>query len=317
MQKLEKLRELVSDAKNVIEKGCSQWEFRLDSANFQTKSKDDFEKYRKVFEGDGLTLLMELSHASRKIRVYQIPENLKTEYAGLTYIELTGPKPGKKLERTEWEYVSFVIDDYDKFIQHGCKSPDEFNKVRKVGSSKFCYYADLNNRLQFRNKSISEAEEVELGQGEQAEEKFTSGVGEIQKEREMRLKLMADFDNYRKSTEARIEKIQAQANRNAVVKLFEVIDDIERAQNKSNEVDGIKHIYDKLLRILNEEGYEKLEIKGGDSFDPHSMEALSTINSQDKEMDNKVQKILQNGYVHKQTGEIVRLAKVVVAKFNA
>ena len=196
MQKLEKLRELVSDAKNVIEKGCSQWEFRLDSANFQTKSKDDFEKYRKVFEGDGLTLLMELSHASRKIRVYQIPENLKTEYAGLTYIELTGPKPGKKLERTEWEYVSFVIDDYDKFIQHGCKSPDEFNKVRKVGSSKFCYYADLNNRLQFRNKSISEAEEVELRQGEQAgqsvtsaEEKFTSGVGEIQKEREMRLKL--------------------------------------------------------------------------------------------------------------------------------
>ena len=71
------------------------------------------------------------------------------------------------------------------------------------------------------------------------------------------------------------------------------------------------------LSILNEEGYEKLEIKGGDSFDPHSMEALSTINSQDKEMDNKVQKILQNGYVHKQTGEIVRLAKVVVAKFNA
>lgn len=320
MVQLENLRKLKMDAEAVVAEKCKGWEMILDGANFQTKSKADFDTTAKSFQEEGLRLSSTLSHSGRRINVYRIPEELRPRFMGLVTLELSEPKPGKKIEKTEWEYISYVVPEYDQFLEKGCADPGDLKKVRVIGDSKFCYYAPFDNRIQFRNKSIALADDVpEEAQAPEAPAAEGSGLdlqSEVEKEKEMRLKLMADFENFRKLSQRQIESVQELASKDLSLRLLEILDDLERAIEKSTE-DGIKNIYEKLLKLLEHEGYEVIAVKPGDKFDHLKMEAISTTKTTDGSQDNTVEQVVQNGFVHTNSGQVLRPARVIVAKVSA
>ncbi len=302
MPLLDDLKKLIK----VIEKSLPElkgWQYTIDSANYQTHNRDELEKTKNELETKGLKLDLVISHGGRKIYVFEIPENLKTEFQNLNFIELSEPKPSSNLEKSEWEYVSLVIADYDNFVETLSKE-GKLEKVRQIGEDKFSYLVDVGQKLQFRNRSVGKSHNEFV---------CTQSELELENERNSKLQLMADFDNYRKRCEERMIQLTQMANIDLVKDLLEIVDDMERLL-KEDSHDGIKSIYDKFLNILAQKGFERIVVNPKDRFDMNIMEAVTTIPTPDNAQDNVVHEVLLSGY--KKDDRIVRHAKVVVSKFG-
>ncbi|WP_455628310.1 nucleotide exchange factor GrpE [Parabacteroides chinchillae] len=135
------------------------------------------------------------------------------------------------------------------------------------------------------------------------------------------LRLMAEFDNYRKRTLREKSELIKNGGEKAIIELLPVIDDFERAlQNihKSEEandikaiVDGVELIYNKFVSYLSQQGVKAIEAVGK-PFDTEMFEAIATIPAPDTEMKGKVLDCVQTGYTL--NDKVIRHAKVVVGE---
>jgi molecular chaperone GrpE len=127
----------------------------------------------------------------------------------------------------------------------------------------------------------------------------------------------ADFENYKKRTENKANyNIQLSSER-ILSKIFEPIEDINRALNFAQEnkqetipKDGIEIIYNKLSRVLQDEGVEEINPKQGEMFDPKYHEALCLDHSGKFDPDLIVQ-VFERGYKAKE--RVLRAAKVMIS----
>ncbi len=310
MIKLEQLSALIKSQEKVRIEQLKDLILSLDSANLQTKSKEDFQVFSEALEKAGLSKFKQVSHAGRKINVYKVSPELKKEFFDLNFIELSEPKPGKHLRHTEWEYVSYIADNYDLLLKM-LTSKDKVTKIRQIEDDKFSYYSPSDNKIQFRNKSIGETENYNKPV-DTTEKELES---ELEKEKQARMKLIADFDNYRKSTEARLSQVMQNANSKVIIKLIDIIDDFERAL-QTKEDGGIQLIYNKLINLLKEENVEMIKLEQGAKYEPYQMEALSISETDNESENNTVERIIQQGYVNVETGSILRPTRVIVKKLK-
>jgi len=93
-------------------------------------------------------------------------------------------------------------------------------------------------------------------------------------------RLQAEFSNYRKRVERERLETAAWAQGNLVEQLLPVLDDLARATESIEKDDspaahGLRLIRDKLSRILQEAGLDRIEAVGM-AFDPSLHEALMT-----------------------------------------
>ncbi|MBO8130689.1 MAG: nucleotide exchange factor GrpE [Candidatus Marinimicrobia bacterium] len=128
------------------------------------------------------------------------------------------------------------------------------------------------------------------------------------------LRLLADYDNFRKRTEKEIFEIQEYGGEKVLREILPIVDDLERAVN-SNESEeslkkGIELIYKKLLKILKDLGVEPIESLGKE-FDPDVHHALMVKETKDH-LNNTVIEEFEKGYRYKD--RILRHAKVVVGR---
>ena len=129
------------------------------------------------------------------------------------------------------------------------------------------------------------------------------------------LRLMAEFQNYKKRVAKEKTDIHAYANEKIVTELLEVLDNFERAlaSDTSAEAEGyaqgMKLIFDHLLGVLTKSGLEEVKALGED-FDPNLHNAVMTVDS-DEYDSNKVCNVLQKGY--SLNGRVIRPAMVTVA----
>ena len=127
------------------------------------------------------------------------------------------------------------------------------------------------------------------------------------------LRLMADFQNFRRRTEKEKSDIYAFANEKIVKELLDVIDNFERALAAGNDGDkfleGMEMILKQLQAVLERAGVIEIECLGLD-FDPNFHNAVMTEDSTEYES-GKVTEVLQKGYVL--NGRVVRAAMVKVA----
>ena len=144
---------------------------------------------------------------------------------------------------------------------------------------------------------------------EEAEKK----AAEAESERYMRL--MAEFQNYkRRAAKEKTDPLQY-ANEKIVGDLLPVLDNFERALATETEdiegyVKGMQLIFDQLKTALGNAGLE--EIKAMDEeFDPNVHNAVMTDNVEEKE-DGTITKVLQKGY--KLRDKVVRPSMVAVNK---
>lgn len=132
------------------------------------------------------------------------------------------------------------------------------------------------------------------------------------------LRLVAEFDNFRKRTaKERLELIQTAA-KDAIIPLLEVLDDSERAEKQiqsSNDVEKIKEgvqlVFNKLRKVLYAKGIKPMQTIGT-SFDPDKHEAIAEIPAPAEDLKGKVLDEIEKGYYL--NDKIIRFAKVVVGK---
>lgn len=138
----------------------------------------------------------------------------------------------------------------------------------------------------------------------------------IAKEKDDYVRLMAEFDNFRRRTSQEKLNLVNVAAEDTIKGLLPVLDDCERAMEtlaKSDDnpaaKEGTELIFSKLSGYLKSRGLDRIEAKGAE-FDTDLHEAVAQFPVQDENMKGKIYDVVQTGYTL--NGKVVRFAKVVV-----
>ena len=178
--------------------------------------------------------------------------------------------------------------------------------------------------------SVDEAEEVkaeeaeEKAEGEAAEEaekedKENKAEEEAKKaeeaESERYMRLMAEFQNFKRRVAKEKSDIHAYANEKIVGELLPVLDNFERALDAEGGdleayAKGMQLIFEQLKTALENAGLEEITAMD-ETFDPNVHNAVMTDNLEDKE-DGTITKVLQKGY--KLKDKVIRPSMVAVNK---
>ena len=155
---------------------------------------------------------------------------------------------------------------------------------------------------------------------EQKVQELEKKVAELEektaKEKDDYLRLMAEFDNFRRRTSQEKLELVSMASMDTIKGLLPVLDDCERALKvllESDDSDAAKEgtelIYSKLMGYLKTKGLAVIEAMGAD-FDTDLHEAVAQFPVQEEEQKGKVFDVVQTGYTL--NGKVIRFAKVVV-----
>ena len=138
----------------------------------------------------------------------------------------------------------------------------------------------------------------------------------LSKEHDDYLRLMAEFDNYRRRTSQEKLDLVSMAAVDTIKGLLPILDDFERALKvlgESGDSDAAKEgtqlIYTKLMSFLKGKGLAVIEAQG-QPFDTDLHEAVAQFPVQEEEKKGKVFDVCQTGYTL--NGKVIRFAKVVV-----
>lgn len=154
-----------------------------------------------------------------------------------------------------------------------------------------------------------EAEKTEEKAEEKTEEKTDDG-------NEKYVRLMAEFQNYKKRVAKEKNDIREYATEKLVMELLPVLDNFERALAASAEDDpagyakGMELIFTQMVTELQKSGLAEVEAEGQD-FDPTKHNAVMTEENEELES-GKVSKVLQKGYAL--NDKVIRPSMVAVTK---
>ncbi|MES2560522.1 MAG: nucleotide exchange factor GrpE [Bacteroidota bacterium] len=132
------------------------------------------------------------------------------------------------------------------------------------------------------------------------------------------LRLYAEFDNYKRRTNAERIELFKTANQEVLVSLLPVLDDFSRAlkaMQTAIEVapvkEGVELVNNKLTSILTAKGLKAME-SVGKPFDSEFHEAITNIPAPTVDMKGKIVDEVEKGYFL--NDKVIRFAKVVVGE---
>lgn len=169
-------------------------------------------------------------------------------------------------------------------------------------------------REEAEDKSKEEAkEETQETQEEESAEEPKAKDPEEEALNIKYMRLMADFQNFKRRTEKEKSDIYAFANEKIISELLNVIDNFERALAAGNDGDsfyqGMEMILKQLLGVLEKAGASEIAALGED-FDPNFHNAVMMEDSTEYES-GKVTEVLQKGYIL--NNRVIRPSMVKVA----
>lgn len=104
----------------------------------------------------------------------------------------------------------------------------------------------------------------------------------------------------------------------SIISILPIVDDFERAMTSMESAedvkavaDGVRLIYDKLMKTLEKDGVKVIATKG-ESLDTDYHEAIAVIPAPSEELKGKIVDCVQNGYTLNE--KVIRHAKVVVGE---
>lgn len=183
-----------------------------------------------------------------------------------------------------------------------------------------------DNHLDDQNKN-SEPEEMKPESAENEDSDSASvddvdtKIAELESQaKELQDKLLrkaAEFENYKRRTENDQFNLINYAAESFIVKLLPIVDDFERSMahiddidNNKSVKDGIKLVYEKLLKLLNEQGVKKMQTKG-EQFNVEYHDAL--MQKKDNSVPpHTVLEEVESGYLYRD--KVIRHAKVIVSE---
>lgn len=159
------------------------------------------------------------------------------------------------------------------------------------------------------NKKINQNKTEEAANPESQQESHPElGKDELAEMKDLLQRTQANFENYRKQVEKRVEEIRDMAAKDVILQLLPVLDNLELALKSAdkNLVEfrkGIELIYSQLFNILENQGVKVIEAK---KFDPYFHEPLLKVESEAPE--NSILEEFQKGFML--NNRVIRHAKV-------
>ena len=177
----------------------------------------------------------------------------------------------------------------------------------------------LNGDATLNGETIQEEEQPQEEQPleESEESKVESLEARVADLEDKNLRMMAEFDNYRRRTNKEKLELMATAGERIFKEMLPLVDDFERATDamlKTDDIqavrEGILLIQQKFISFLEKEDVHAIETEGAD-FNTDEHEAITTFAAgEDKK--GKVIDCTQKGY--KLGDKVIRFAKVVVGE---
>lgn len=165
--------------------------------------------------------------------------------------------------------------------------------------------ASLEARIEGLGEELEEVKKAR----EETEKKLQDTKGDY-------LRLMAEFDTFRRRTAEEKLALTEQAASDTIKGLLPILDDceialatLESSTDSDAAKEGTQMIFGKLTSYLKGKGLEKIDAKGKD-FDTELHEAVTTFPAPEESLKGKVIDVVQTGYTL--GGKVLRYAKVVV-----
>lgn len=170
-------------------------------------------------------------------------------------------------------------------------------------------------------EASAEGEEVTYAENTQqaeAGDPLEEAQKEITELKDKYLRLYAEFENFRRRTAKEKLELVSTANAGLLKSLLPVVDDFERAISSFEALqtpemesfkEGIGLIYSKLIRTLENEGLQAMDIQNAD-FNSDFHESVAQFPAPSEEQKGKIVEVLEKGYFLKD--KVIRYAKVVV-----
>ncbi|MDA0328912.1 MAG: nucleotide exchange factor GrpE [Gemmatimonadetes bacterium] len=167
----------------------------------------------------------------------------------------------------------------------------------------------------------ADAPEAEQEIDDDAPDAESEGVGgstqdEFEALNDRHLRLVAEFNNYRRRTEQERLSAWARAQADLVEKFVDLLDDLHRVAeldltNATVEaiMEGIDLVERKFVRALGDSNVEMID-PAGQMFDPTGMEAMMRVPAESDDQVDHVAQVFQKGYSLK--GTLIRPARVSV-----
>ena len=152
--------------------------------------------------------------------------------------------------------------------------------------------------------------EVQHDEIEEANKKAYDAEKKYLETNDKYLRVMAEYDNFRKRTAKERDGIYAEAYSDAVKQLLPVIDNIERSVTFVSDEEtkkGLNMIITQMTEALNKMGVTVIETK---EFDPNVHNAVMHIDDESYG-EGEIVEVFQKGYKYKE--KIIRYAMVKVA----
>jgi len=189
------------------------------------------------------------------------------------------------------------------------ESKDNCSENRKSCKSKSDKKSDDASKTKLSELEVKNTE---------LEKKITELEAGIAKEKDDYIRLMAEFENFRRRTAAERLELISTASEKIILELLPTLDDCERAMKALGDSadsaaakEGTELIYNKLLNTLKAKGLKEIQTQD-QAFDTELMEAVAQFPVQEEEKKGKVFDVVQKGYT---LGEkVIRYAKVVVGQ---
>lgn len=116
------------------------------------------------------------------------------------------------------------------------------------------------------------------------------------------LRLVAEFDNYRKRTARQLQEFGIRAQAEVLTRLLDALDDLGRVSHLDATTAQVADVLEG-IGLVERKMYKELELLGlkalgaeGDLFDPNEHEAVGTMPTESEEQHNTVAAVLQRGY---------------------
>lgn len=147
-------------------------------------------------------------------------------------------------------------------------------------------------------------------------QKISNYEVELKEIRDAYLRKAAEFENYKRRSENEQSILLKYAAEPFIRSMLQVYDDLDRSLKHASEenlqslIDGVKLVYDKFTKVLENQGVTRIDAKGK-PFDVDFHEALMQQPAAGVP-DHTVLEVVENGYMYKD--KVIRHAKVIVSQ---
>lgn len=153
---------------------------------------------------------------------------------------------------------------------------------------------------------------------DQIEDEIETIAQKLAEMNDKNLRLMAEFDNYRKRTLKERMDLVKTAGEKILVEMLPLVDDFERglkAMETSEDVvavkEGVDLIYSKFVAFLLQNGVKAIATEN-ETFNTEFHEAITTFPAPTEELKGKIIDCVSKGYTMNE--KVIRFSKVVVGE---